>query len=377
MPREHLFARSFLTTAVVTALLTGCGSSDDSDDSKADPDKTSSGKWQAAVASPSLTPGDGAPVYWDLETNSIVTENDDWEIKIAKSGYSTVYSLNGGASGKGQAAIAGADRDGKALGVGALMVDSVWDVTNPTDTDQVYKYFTDSAEGAFKSPGDYGALEYGAHGGHAMSPTFAVYLVEDGDGNTHKVQILSNTGETGTLSSGSLFIRYAEATADAAIETISLDATSAKAGLDISGDLAIADTAANTNWDLAYQKYVGFSLNDTAKGCVAFKYDALYDAEGNPVSDEFKKLTATSTQADFNAVKSGDCTTAADTVKTLMPTSGWYDYDMSTHQVSVHDKGDSNGWIIQSADGKSYARVHFSAYSPLTLQVEKWQVAEE
>ncbi|MFG1490313.1 hypothetical protein ABMA58_13770, partial [Oceanospirillum sp. HFRX-1_2] len=135
----------------------------------------------------------------------------------------------------------------------------------------------------------------------------------------HKVQILSNTGETGTLSSGSLFIRYAGATADAAIETISLDATSAKAGLDLSGDLAIADTVTNTNWDLAYQKYVGFSLNETAKGCVAFKYDALYDAKGNPVSDEFKKLTAATTLADFNAVKSGDCTTAADTVKTLMP----------------------------------------------------------
>jgi len=380
MNLELPFTRSLLSTAVLAATLTltGCLGSDSDDDSDGDTavGETGAGSWQAATASPGLTPDSGA-VYWDLETNSIVTEYDDWELKVEKSGYSTVYSLNGGASGSGQAAIVGSDKAGDAQGVGALLADSVWDVTDPTDTSQVYKYFTDSSEGAFNAPGDFGALEYGAAGGHDMWPTFAVYLIDDDEGNHHKVQVLSNTGENGDLSSASLFIRYADAATGAVEKTISLDATGGTAvGLDLSGDITVADTATNTAWDMAYQKYVGFSLNASAKACVAHQYDALYDADGNPVAAEFEKLNAANTLAEFDAVKADDCVTAADAVKTLMPSSGWYDYDSTTHIVTVHDKGDSNGWIVKSADGNAYGRIHFSSYSPLTLQVEQWKAAE-
>lgn len=151
-----------------------------------------------SVNSPELDFTDSR-VYWDLETNSVVTSEDNWELSIVSNGYSWDIQVNGGASGDGSAAV------------GTLLVDSAYDVTSPAPglSGDVYKYYADSASSILSGPGNYGALHYGVDDSHNMWPNFTTYLFKDGD-RYYKAQVVSNYGEDGTLSSGNLYIRYAE-----------------------------------------------------------------------------------------------------------------------------------------------------------------------
>lgn len=168
-------------------------------------EKWNGSSFDAAMQTPDLD-FSSETAYWDLETNSVsAIDNGDWELKFSKEDRDILIQVNGGASGKGQAGVAGKD--------GALLAASVDDVTDPTDTTQVYKYFADSAEGALTQPGDFGPLEYGVgEGNHDMWPTFATYLIED-NSNFYKMQVISNKGESGSDPSATLVIRYDEAKA--------------------------------------------------------------------------------------------------------------------------------------------------------------------
>jgi hypothetical protein len=145
---------------------------------------------------------DATKQYYDIDTQSYVTESDAWDIGFVSQGRSMVLVTNGGVSGSGDGATA------------VLLVDSAFDVTDPTDvgyTGQVYTYSADSAESMMSNPGDYGALEYGAGGSgdHKMWPTFTIYLINDeATGITYKVQVVGNYGEDGTLASGNIVYRY-------------------------------------------------------------------------------------------------------------------------------------------------------------------------
>lgn len=168
-------------------------------------EKWNGSSFDAAMQTPDLD-FSSETAYWDLETNSVsAIDNGDWELKFAKKDRDILIQVNGGASGKGQVGVAGKD--------GALLAASVDDVTDPTDTTQVYKYFADSAEGALTQPGDFGPLEYGVgESNHDMWPTFATYLIEDNN-NFYKMQVISNKGESGSDPSATLVIRYDEAKA--------------------------------------------------------------------------------------------------------------------------------------------------------------------
>lgn len=141
-------------------------------------------------------------IYWNMEDNSqSTTEFEGWDLKIEPSGHSSIILVNGGASGSGSAGVGS-----------ALLVENVDAVTDPTSTQQVYKYFGDSASGPLSSPGSFGPLEYGVGGdNHDMWPTFATYIFNDGQ-RYFKAQVVSNTGEDGTQTSGTLYIRYQEIT---------------------------------------------------------------------------------------------------------------------------------------------------------------------
>lgn len=158
--------------------------------------------FEAAQVSPELDFSDDQ-VYWDLETNTQVTVDDDWELSVSVVGQDYPLQVNGGASGDGQA------------GIGAV-IDTLAAVTDPTDTDQVFQYFTDTAAGVLSGPGSYGALQYGVAGGHLMWSTFTTYLIKDAESNLYKVQVISNYGAEGTDSSGNLVLRYEALFADVA-----------------------------------------------------------------------------------------------------------------------------------------------------------------
>ena len=243
-----------------------------------------------------------------------------------------------------------------------LVIHSAKDVINPTSTDQVYKYFQDSATGAMSGPGNYGAFEYGAAGGHLMWPTFATYIVDDGKVK-YKYQIISNYGENGVSQSGNLVVRYADLTNGGATFTANMNAIdqSVKATFNLSSGVIDPNI-----WHFAYQKYVGFSTNVEANvsACVAKSYPALYDANGDPVESAFSAMTATNTLSNFEAVVSADCNSSMfekDGVKTAIKTSDWLDADYSTGAPVFSAKNDdNNSWIIRSSDASSYAHVSVS-----------------
>ncbi len=140
-------------------------------------------------------------VFWDLESNTLVTESDDWELSIKVDGRDYPMQVNGGISGSGKA------------GVGNLNVDKASLVTDPNDREQVYRYFADEAQGVLSIPNKYGPLQYSVKGGHDMWPTFATYLIKDEANNDvrfFKVQVVSNKGIDGSLPSANLSIRYEE-----------------------------------------------------------------------------------------------------------------------------------------------------------------------
>lgn len=157
--------------------------------------------FEAASTSPEVD-FTNARQYWDMETNTVVSATDDWELSIEYAGRSWNIQINAAVSGTG------------AAGVGHVLVNSgsAFDVTNPKASgDDIYKFYTDSANTALSAPGNYGAFQYGVAGGHNMWPTFTTYLFKDGD-RFFKAQVVSNYGENGTLASGNLYVRYAEVT---------------------------------------------------------------------------------------------------------------------------------------------------------------------
>lgn len=140
--------------------------------------------------------------YWDMETNTIVTANDDWELSIERTSPAWTIQVNSAVSGSGNA------------GIGYVLLESgsAFDVTNPKSSgNDIYKFDKDSAKTALAGPAAYGAFQYGVGGGHKMWPTFTTYLFKDGE-RYFKAQIVSNYGKDGTLSSGNLYVRYAEVT---------------------------------------------------------------------------------------------------------------------------------------------------------------------
>lgn len=149
-----------------------------------------------AVDSPELD-FSSTKVYWDMDSNTIVAKDDAWELAISVVGRTYPLQVNGGSSGTGKA------------GIGLVLNGDANTVTDPTNTGQVYKYFGDEAEGAMSGPGGYGPLEYSVGGNHKMWPTFAVYIIKDGN-KRYKAQVLSNYGADGSLGSGNLFVRYEE-----------------------------------------------------------------------------------------------------------------------------------------------------------------------
>lgn len=339
------------------------------------PDTSENKVFQSAVSTPELDYS-SAPVYWDLETNSIVTEDDDWELKISRQGYGHVIQVNGGASGSGDAAI------------GAVMADSPFEVTDPTDRNQVYKFFEDTASGVLSTPGGYGPLEYSVAGMHKMWPNYATYVFEE-NGAYYKAQVIGNYGEDGTSPSATLQLRIAQAGANEPSQIVTLDAasdTTKAAYLDLATGVTVSE---DQIWHLAYQKYVGFKTNSgvsgngNVQGCLAHSYETLYDENGSAVQTEFESKTAENTLATFDAVTYENCSESdwlTDAVQSQF--KDWYTYDMATHTVTIHEDA-SNGWILRSASSNTegdyqYARIKVTDFGSgkLTFAVENWAEQE-
>lgn len=148
-----------------------------------------SSSFNAAVDSPELD-FSSSRVFWNMETNTVVNEADDWELSLKLDGRDYPMQINGN-------------------GVGILQVANADAVTDPADTAQVYRYFKDSVDGPLSKPGSHGPLQYSVKKQHKMWPTFTTYLLKDGS-RYYKMQVISNYGADGTSPTASLYIRYEE-----------------------------------------------------------------------------------------------------------------------------------------------------------------------
>jgi len=148
-----------------------------------------SSSFNTAVDSPELD-FSSSRIFWNMETNTVVSEADDWELSLKLDGRDYPMQVNG-------------------RGVGVLQVANADAVTDPADTAQVYRYFKDSVDGPLSKPGSHGPLQYSVKKQHKMWPTFTTYLLKDGS-RSYKMQVISNYGADGTSPSASLYIRYEE-----------------------------------------------------------------------------------------------------------------------------------------------------------------------
>ncbi len=139
-------------------------------------------------------------VYWDLETNSAVSGSDGWELSVVyESGQrSWNIQVNAGISGTGSAGI----------GLVTSVNGNAFAVTDPTNTQQVYTFFTDKSDSIINKPGNFGPLEYNLLGTHDLTANFTIYRLTDG-AKSFKVQVLSNYGADGNQGSGNLYLRHA------------------------------------------------------------------------------------------------------------------------------------------------------------------------
>lgn len=188
---------------------------------------------------------------------------------------------------------------------------------------------------------------------------------------------LTLAGCGGSSSSGSSSGSSDNTPSDASIyTTLDVAASSTPAYLDLeSGHTVNVDES----WQMAYQKYVGFSTNSAGEveACIAKEYTELYDDNGDAVVSEFSALTKDNTLDDFNSVILEDCSDfTSDAVMSQF--TDWYTYDFSTHVVTVN-ADDTNGWIIRSStdDGNgnyAYTRLKATAYDAdgITFNSELW-----
>jgi hypothetical protein len=150
------------------------------------------------------------PAYWDLETNDLTSAestNHVWDMAIRKVGRDYLLQTNGGASGNGHGGVGLISKAFKAAGKNES------NVTDPTNPEQIFTYFTDRFDGPMVGhPGDYGPYEFRADPTDpSMYPTYAIYILKKGE-KKFKVQILSYYGEDGKQSSGHMVVRYKELT---------------------------------------------------------------------------------------------------------------------------------------------------------------------
>ena len=271
-----------------------------------------------------------------------------------------------------------------------LSLKSAFDVTNPTDSAQVYKYFGDSAAGTMDGPSNYGALAYGIkEGDHKMWPNFTTYIFKDAD-TFYKAQIISNYGQDGTRSSGNLYIRYAQIDdTDTGITSYAtIDASGGKAPAYLSFDSG-SEVTADLPWHLSYQKSVGFTVNGGTSGngnitaCIAHTPDGLYNDKKEAIDTAFKALNADNTLAQFESINAAACDEfTADSIKTYIQWDDWMNYDGRT--PATVNTSTKNGWLIRSAtadDNSIYqygrVKVHALDYQrgvrqALTFSVEQW-----
>lgn len=133
-------------------------------------------------------------------------------------------------------------------------------------------------------------------------------------------------------------------------------------------ELTEVEASASTDWHIAFRRSaIKLNGGTSGPGAVAAALVAeqtdFYDAEDEPDSTVFLNATAESELEHLTASYDAPDELVVDELVTSLQGSGdvtgtqmdmgWYWYDFTSHQISLND---SNGWLLRSGEGNSYAR---------------------
>ena len=126
--------------------------------------------------------------------------------------------------------------------------------------------------------------------------------------------------------------------------------------------------SSNTAWDIGIKRFNvtlngGASGPGTVKGAIADARGDLYDASGKPIKAKFEAITAPSMQSAFEAVVDATgLTFKADKGNPYILNDGseqsWFGVKPPPPMPPEFFARPENWWIVRSAGGDSYAKVH-------------------
>lgn len=137
--------------------------------------------------------------------------------------------------------------------------------------------------------------------------------------------------------------------------------------------LTAEQASSSTDWDIAFRRSEiklngGASGSGAVEAAIVAEQEDFYDASGNPDDNVFLNATAESELEHLLADYTAPADLIADSLATQLEGSGsmvagqldmgWYWYDFSTHAITLND---SNGWLLRSGEGESYARFRATA----------------
>lgn len=137
--------------------------------------------------------------------------------------------------------------------------------------------------------------------------------------------------------------------------------------------LTEAEAASSTEWHIAFRRSTiklngGTSGPGSVAGAVVAEQADFYTSSGDPDANVFLNATADSELEHLEATYTVPSSLVEDELVTMLEGSGdvmgtqmdlgWYWYNFMTHQTSLND---TNGWLLRSGEGDSYARFRATA----------------
>lgn len=133
----------------------------------------------------------------------------------------------------------------------------------------------------------------------------------------------------------------------------------------------VVNPETSSDWHIGFRRSSivlngGDAGSGNVAGALAAENTDFYDGGGSPILSAFINATGDNQTAHFDAATAGselteymedENTLAIDgnSVAAYGPVDHWYEYNTTTHQISVND---SSFWVIRSSDGDSYAKFH-------------------
>lgn len=368
-----------ISSTILSLSLTGCGSDSSSDNNDSTPPVATSGFTQQATWElTKLAQGTSTCYDFDMQTES-ACDGNTWDIKFDNETRSTKLWSNSGDSGQGAGGVFGLLEWSDLKGYKNATQDPI------TGTDISIHYNEDLSSGIFdKQPW----FEYNLQENHQLYPNNRVYMITTNNSDAavessitqpiYAMQITNYYSATGA--SGYPTIRWIDTALPTQVHTQTINASNNNDWVYF--DLKTGQpTTQNGPWQIGFKRnYVilngGNSATGVNKGKVggylAKTPTGYYDNKGVLIASKFMTDNSNATLPDLTNTAAYDKPASAsqwviDTKGSNLnpaytgnyPTLdyGWYTYNGLNHQLSAKPIDKSQGALIRSAEGNSYARM--------------------